>query len=66
MNNSLNTGAETTVSGMIGGFFKAVSVKPVIMVISFGLLANVMVCAAASAGIGFNETRRNSIEKLFE
>jgi hypothetical protein len=53
MNNSLDTGAVTTVSGMIGGILKAVSVKPVMMAITFGSLANVMVYAAASAGVGY-------------
>ncbi len=51
MNNKLDTGAVTTVSGMIGGIVKAVSVKPVMMAITFGLLANVMVYAATSAGL---------------
>ena len=53
MNNSLDTGAVTTVSGMNGGIVKAVSVKPVMMAITFGSLANVMVYAAASAGVGY-------------
>lgn len=53
MNNSFDTGAVTTVSGMIGGIVKAVSVKPVMMAITFGSLANVMVYAAASAGVGY-------------
>jgi hypothetical protein len=53
MSNSLDTGAVTTVSGMIGGIVKAVSVKPVMMAITFGSLANVMVYAAASAGVGY-------------
>jgi hypothetical protein len=53
MNNTLDTGAVTTVSGMIGGIEKAVSVKPVMMAITFGSLANVMVYAAASAGVGY-------------
>jgi hypothetical protein len=53
MNNTLDTGAVTTVLGMIGGIVKAVSVKPVMMAITFGSLANVMVYAAASAGVGY-------------
>ena len=53
MNNTLDTGAVTTVSGMIGGIVKAVSVKPVMMAITFGSLANVMIYAAASAGVGY-------------
>ena len=50
MNNSLDTGAVTTVSGMIGGILKAVSVKPVTMAFTFGSLANVMVYASALVG----------------
>jgi hypothetical protein len=38
---------------MIGGIVKAVSVKPDMMAITFGSLANVMVYAAASAGVGY-------------
>ena len=38
---------------MIGGIVKAVSVKPVMMAITFGSLANVMVYAAASVGVGY-------------
>lgn len=53
MNDSFDTVAVTTVSGMIGGIVKAVSVKPVMMAITFGSLANVMVYAAASAGVGY-------------
>jgi hypothetical protein len=53
MNNTLDTGAVTTVSGMIGGIVKAVSVKPVMMAITFGSLANVMVYAAVSAAVGY-------------
>jgi len=56
MNNSLDTGAVTTVSGMIGGIVKVVSVmpvKPVMMAITFGSLANIMVYAAGSAGVGY-------------
>ncbi len=53
MNNTLDTGTVTTVLRMIGGIEKAVSVKPVIMAITFGSLANVMVYAAASAGVGY-------------
>jgi hypothetical protein len=53
MNNTLDTCAVTNVSGMIGGIVKAVSVKPVMMAITFGSLANVMVYTAASAGVGY-------------
>ena len=53
MNNSLDIGAVTTFAGMIGGIVKAVSVKPVMMAITFGSLANVMVYAAASARVGY-------------
>jgi len=37
MNNTLDTSAGTTVSGMSGGIVMAVSVKSVIMAITFGL-----------------------------
>ena len=53
MNQPHDTGAFTTVSGMIGGVVKAISVKPGMMAITFGSLANVMIYAAASAGIGY-------------
>ena len=53
MNNSLEIGAVTTFAGMIGGIVKAVYVKPVMMAITFGSLANVMVYAAASARVGY-------------
>ena len=53
MNNLLDTGSVTTDSGMIGGIVKAYSLKPVMMAITFGSLANVMVYAAASAGVGY-------------
>jgi len=47
MNHPQDTGAFTTVSGMIGGVVKAISVKPVMMAITFSSLANVMIYAAA-------------------
>ena len=53
MSQTYNTGAFTTMSGMIGGVVKAVSVKPVLAVITFGYLSNVMIYAAASAGVGY-------------
>ena len=53
MNNSLDTRAVSTVSGMIGSIVKAISAKPVMMAITFGSLANVMVYATASAGVGY-------------
>ena len=53
MSQTQETGAFTTVSGMIGGVVKAISVKPVMMAISFGALTNVMVYAAASAAVGY-------------
>ena len=49
MSQTQETGAFTTVSGMIGGVMKAISVKPVMMAISFRTLTNVMVYAADSA-----------------
>ena len=64
MNNSLDTGAVTTVSGMIGGIVKAVSVKPVMMAITFGSITNVMIYAAASAGVGY--VVKKVLDKLFE
>jgi hypothetical protein len=53
MNQPQDTGAFTTISGMIGGVMKAITVKPVLMAISFGTLTNVMVYAAASAAVGY-------------
>jgi len=53
MSQTQETGAFTTVSGMIGGVIKAISVKPVMMAITFGTLTNVMVYAAASAAVGY-------------
>jgi hypothetical protein len=48
MNHPQDTGAFTTVSGMIGGVVKAISVKPVMMAITFDSLANVSVYATES------------------
>ena len=48
MNQPHDTGAFTTVSGMIGGVVKAISVKPVMMAITFDSLANVSVYATES------------------
>lgn len=48
-----DTSAFTTVSGMVGGVVKAITVKPVLMAISFGTLSNVMFYAAASATVGY-------------
>lgn len=53
MNQPQDTGAFTTVLGMIGGVMKAITVKPELMAISFGTLTNVMVYAAVSAGVGY-------------
>ena len=53
MQHSIDTGAFTTVSGMVGGVVKAVSAKPVMMAITFGSITNVMIYAAASAGVGY-------------
>lgn len=53
MHPTQDTSAFTTVSGMIGGVVKAISVKPVLMAISFGTLSNVMFYAAASATVGY-------------
>lgn len=53
MSQTPDTGAFTTVSGMIGGVMKAITVKPAIMAITFGALTNVMVYAAASAAVGY-------------
>jgi len=43
MQHSIDTGAFTTVSGMVGGVVKAVSAKPVMMAITFGSITNVMI-----------------------
>ena len=64
MNHPQDTGAFTTVSGMIGGVVKAVSVKPVMMAITFGSLTNVMIYAAASAGIGY--IVKKALDKISE
>ena len=64
MNQPHDTGAFTTVSGMIGGMVKAISVKPVMMAITFGSLANVMIYAAASAGIGY--IVKKALDKISE
>ena len=53
MNQPHDTGIFTTFSGMIGGVVKAISVKPVMMAITLGSLTNVIIYAAASAGIGY-------------
>jgi hypothetical protein len=60
MNHPQDTGAFTTVSGMIGGVVKAISVKPVMISITFSSLANVMIYAAAYVGIGYN-VKKHSI-----
>lgn len=40
-------------SGMVVGVVKAISTKPVLMAISFGILTNVMFNSAASAIVGY-------------
>lgn len=64
MNHPQDTGAFTTVSGMIGSVVKAISVKPVMMAITFGSLANVMIYAAASAGISY--IVKKALDKISE
>ena len=64
MQHSIDTGAFTTVSGMVGGVVKAVSAKPVMMTITFGSITNVMIYAAASAGVGY--VVKKALDKLFE
>ena len=64
MNQPHDTGAFTTVSGIIDGVVKVVSVKPLMMTITFGSLANVMVYAAASAGIGY--IVKKALDKISE
>jgi hypothetical protein len=64
MNQPHDTGVFTTFSGMVGGVVKAISVKPVMMAITFGSLANVMIYAAASAGIGY--IVKKALDKISE
>ena len=64
MNQSQDTGAFTTALGMIGGVVKTISVKSVMMAITFGSLANVMIYPAASAGIGYIE--KKALDKISE
>jgi hypothetical protein len=62
MNQPHDTGVFTTFSGMVGGVVKAISVKPVMMAITFGTLTNVMVYAAASAAVGY--VVKKALDKL--
>lgn len=62
MQHHTHTALFTTVSGVVGGVGKAISVKPVMMAISFGAFTNVMVYAAASAAVGY--VVKKALDKL--
>jgi hypothetical protein len=53
MHHTHDTGIFTTLSGMLGGLFKAASGGPLLTAVTLGSLSGVVLYAAASAAVGY-------------
>lgn len=53
MHTTHDTGLFTTLSGMLGGLFKAVSGGPLLAAVTLGSISGVVLYAAASAAVGY-------------
>ena len=53
MQHHTHTALFTTVSGVVGGFGKAISAKPLLLAITLPGLTTVIIYASASAGAGY-------------